>query len=117
MDSDLPEPEPPRPWHPEEGPEPRVRTWPPGDRPALAVWAHGAWHYAPVTARQDFADGSIRPHHLLAPIEEPRVLLGVLGRTRAVVCRRLHSRRRRLVPLLPSADKIRRTNYGQGNLL
>ncbi|MFH9590721.1 hypothetical protein ACH4LS_36980 [Streptomyces luteogriseus] len=55
----IPEPVESRPWRPDDGPRPRVKTWPPGNRPALAVWAHGKWRYAPVQARQDWADGTI----------------------------------------------------------
>ncbi|WP_409473539.1 hypothetical protein [Streptomyces sp. HC307] len=58
--SAIPEPEPARPCRPQDGPEPEVWTWPPGDRPALKVWSAGAWRYAPVTARQDWADGTFR---------------------------------------------------------
>ncbi|MFI7415295.1 hypothetical protein ACIBU0_42345 [Streptomyces sp. NPDC049627] len=58
--STIPEPEPARPWRPSDGPEPEVSTWPPGDRPALEVWSAGKWRYAAVTARQDWADGTIR---------------------------------------------------------
>jgi hypothetical protein len=49
-----------RPWRPGDGPRPRVTTWSPGNRPALAVWSHGKWRYAPVVARQDWADGTVR---------------------------------------------------------
>jgi hypothetical protein len=49
-----------RPWRPEDGPRPVVWTWPPWDRPALRVWSAGEWRYAPVAARQDFADGTVR---------------------------------------------------------
>ncbi len=40
-------------------PPPAVRTWPPGDCPALKVWSLGAWRYAPVRARQDCPDGRV----------------------------------------------------------
>lgn len=58
--SSIPEPEQGRPWRPEDGPRPVVWTWPKADRPALKVWSAGAWRYAPVMARQDWADGSVR---------------------------------------------------------
>ncbi|WP_433860217.1 hypothetical protein [Streptomyces kronopolitis] len=59
-DETIPEPTEARPWRqPEDGPEPKVTTWPPGDRPALRVWSHGKWRYAPVMARQDWADGRV----------------------------------------------------------
>ncbi|MER6392797.1 hypothetical protein ABT236_30580 [Streptomyces sp. NPDC001523] len=48
-----------RPWSPVDGPVPRVWTWPAGDRPALAVWSCGAWRFAPVTSRHDYADGRV----------------------------------------------------------
>ncbi|WP_329438804.1 hypothetical protein OG906_34110 [Streptomyces sp. NBC_01426] len=48
-----------RPWGPQDGPAPRVWTWPAGDRPALAVWSCGAWRFAPVKSRQDHADGRV----------------------------------------------------------
>ncbi|MGW3628021.1 hypothetical protein [Streptomyces sp. NPDC000880] len=57
--SSVPEPEEARPWRPEDGPEPTVTTWPYRDRPALEVWSHGKWRYAPVLARQDWSDGSV----------------------------------------------------------
>lgn len=58
--STIEEPEPTRPWRPEDGPAPAVWTWPLGDRPALRVWSAGAWRYAPVRARQDWPDGTVR---------------------------------------------------------
>ncbi|MFD9395016.1 hypothetical protein ACFWBB_31090 [Streptomyces sp. NPDC060000] len=58
--SEIPEPEPARPWRPEDGPRPEVKTWPRGDRPALEVWSAGRWRYAPVMARQNWADGTVR---------------------------------------------------------
>ncbi|MFE4580175.1 hypothetical protein [Streptomyces chartreusis] len=58
--SAIPEPEPARPWRPEDGPPPEVWTWPAGDRPALGVWSGGHWRYAAVMARQDWADGTVR---------------------------------------------------------
>lgn len=56
------EPEQAPPWRPEHGPPPKVWTWPPGDRPALRVWANGAWRYAAVTARHDYEDGRYAYH-------------------------------------------------------
>ncbi|MFI7142894.1 hypothetical protein ACIBQ5_35885 [Streptomyces massasporeus] len=56
---EIPEPVPARPWRREDGPEPKVTTWPTGNRPALAVWSHGRWRYAPIMARQDWADGRV----------------------------------------------------------
>lgn len=58
--STIPEPQPARPWRPENGPPPEVWTWPNGDRPALKVWSAGAWRLAPVMARQNWADGTVR---------------------------------------------------------
>ncbi|MEU4932077.1 hypothetical protein AB0G54_37180 [Streptomyces yokosukanensis] len=56
---EIPEPVTARPWRREDGPRPKVTTWPPGRRPALAVWSAGAWRTAPVMARQDWADGRV----------------------------------------------------------
>ncbi|MFK0279485.1 hypothetical protein ACIQVL_03290 [Streptomyces sp. NPDC090499] len=56
----IPEPEPARPWRPEDGPRPEVWTWPNRDRPALEVWSAGAWRHAPVMARQNWPDGTVR---------------------------------------------------------
>ncbi|MET8696886.1 hypothetical protein ABZV65_30600 [Streptomyces bauhiniae] len=56
----IPEPEPSRPWRPEDGPAPVVWAWPAGGRPALGVWSAGRWRYAPVRARQEWADGTVR---------------------------------------------------------
>ncbi|MBK6017723.1 hypothetical protein [Streptomyces sp. MBT53] len=56
---EIPEPVTARPWRREDGPRPKVTTWPPGRRPALAVWSGGAWRTAPVMARQDWADGRV----------------------------------------------------------
>ncbi|MGW2550055.1 hypothetical protein [Streptomyces sp. NPDC001635] len=56
--SSIPEPEPARPWRPEDGPQPVVWTWPTSDPPALWVWSGGAWRHATVMARQDWADGT-----------------------------------------------------------
>ncbi|MEU1081570.1 hypothetical protein ABZ368_15195 [Streptomyces sp. NPDC005908] len=58
--STIEEPEPTRPWRPEDGPAPAVWTWPLADRLALRVWSAGAWRYAPVRARQDWPDGTVR---------------------------------------------------------
>ncbi|MER5757331.1 hypothetical protein [Streptomyces sp. NPDC002088] len=55
----IPELVPARPWRREDGPEPKVTTYPHLGGPALAVWSHGAWRWAPVMARQDWADGRI----------------------------------------------------------
>jgi hypothetical protein len=55
----IPEPEPARPWRREDGPEPKVTTYPQVGDPVLWVWSHGAWRWAPVTARQDWADGRV----------------------------------------------------------
>ncbi|TGB03225.1 hypothetical protein [Streptomyces sp. MZ04] len=57
--TEIREPEQARPWRPGDGPEPTVTTWPAGDRPALRVWSHGSWRYAPVLALQEWADGTI----------------------------------------------------------
>ncbi|MET8405918.1 hypothetical protein [Streptomyces sp900116325] len=57
MSEKIPEPTEHTPWHPEDGPSPKVWCWPRTDRPALYVWSHGKWRYAPVQARQDWADG------------------------------------------------------------
>lgn len=60
VSEEIPEPEAARPWRgPEDGPWPVVRTWPAGAGPALEVWSAGRWRYAPVLARQDWADGSV----------------------------------------------------------
>ncbi|MFD8477259.1 hypothetical protein ACFV2E_35260 [Streptomyces globisporus] len=48
-----------RPWREADGPPPVVRCWPPAHRPALYVWSHGRWRYAPVHARQTYADGTV----------------------------------------------------------
>ncbi|MEU4986659.1 MULTISPECIES: hypothetical protein [unclassified Streptomyces] len=56
---EIPEAVPARPWRREDGPPPQVKTWPPGDRPALLVRSAGRWRYAPVKARQDWADGRV----------------------------------------------------------
>lgn len=56
---EIPEAAPARPWRREDGPPPRVRTWPPGNRPALLVRSAGRWRRARVTARQDWADGRV----------------------------------------------------------
>lgn len=56
----IPEPVPARPWRPQDGPPPVVWTWPRSDPPALLVWSHGHWRRATVTAKQVWADGSVR---------------------------------------------------------
>ncbi|MEV4333641.1 hypothetical protein AB0K02_24400 [Streptomyces sp. NPDC049597] len=48
-----------RPWSPDDGPAPRVTTWPRTNRPALRVYSHGVWRYATIEARQDWADGRV----------------------------------------------------------
>ncbi|MFB7323431.1 hypothetical protein [Streptomyces sp. NPDC056190] len=56
----IPEPVPARPWRRnEDGPEPKVTTYPRSGRPVLEVWSHGAWRRAPVAARQEWADGRV----------------------------------------------------------
>lgn len=57
--SEIEEPQPARPWRPEDGPRPQVWTWPNNARPALAVWSAGRWRYASVRARQVWGDGSV----------------------------------------------------------
>ncbi|MFH9970208.1 hypothetical protein ACH4PR_55150 [Streptomyces mirabilis] len=59
MSEDAVEPEQARPWRAEDGPRPRVQTWPSSERPALWVWSCGAWRWARVVARQDWPDGRI----------------------------------------------------------
>ena len=59
VSSEIPDLVEARPWRPGDGPPPKVRTWPPGEQPALWVWLRGKWQYAPVTARQDWADGRV----------------------------------------------------------
>ncbi|MGC4950971.1 hypothetical protein ACLQ2N_32865 [Streptomyces sp. DT224] len=46
-------------WKESDGPRPRVHCWPRTGRPALYVRSHNRWRYAPVEARQDWADGSV----------------------------------------------------------
>ncbi|MEU5748174.1 hypothetical protein ABZ804_21880 [Streptomyces sp. NPDC047726] len=58
--STIPEPQPASPWRADDGPSPKVWVWPRTDRPALRVWSAGRWRYAPVLARQDWADGKPR---------------------------------------------------------
>ncbi|MFK4122337.1 hypothetical protein [Streptomyces longwoodensis] len=53
------EPEVARPWRPEDGPRPKVWTWPRTDRPALWVWSHGAERYALIVAKQEWAHGTV----------------------------------------------------------
>ncbi|MFF9638789.1 hypothetical protein ACF1D2_29945 [Streptomyces bacillaris] len=57
--SGIPDAVPRRPWRPEHGPEPTVRCWHGAGRPALLVRSAGKWRYAPVHARQDYANGSV----------------------------------------------------------
>lgn len=48
MSEGIPEPVENQPWRQEDGPPPRVWCWPSSHRPALEVWSHGRWRYAPV---------------------------------------------------------------------
>lgn len=48
-----------RPWRTEDGPAPRVRTYPPGARPLLNVYTGGAWRRCTVLARQDWPTGRV----------------------------------------------------------
>ncbi|MEV6400541.1 hypothetical protein AB0M39_38155 [Streptomyces sp. NPDC051907] len=48
-----------RPWRPQDGPPPRVWTWPRRDPPTLQVWSKGRWRRATVLARQDWADRTV----------------------------------------------------------
>nr|WSX47566.1 hypothetical protein OG409_00370 [Streptomyces sp. NBC_00974]WSX54290.1 hypothetical protein OG409_38540 [Streptomyces sp. NBC_00974] len=57
--AEITEPVEARPWRPEDGPQPRIRTWPGMGRPALYVWSAGSWRLAAVLARQDRADGRV----------------------------------------------------------
>ncbi|MGW5249622.1 hypothetical protein ACWEQN_38715 [Streptomyces sp. NPDC004129] len=57
--SGIPEPTPARPWRREDGPEPKVTTYPRVGGPVLEVFSHGAWRWAPVAARQDRADSRV----------------------------------------------------------
>ncbi|WP_146046266.1 hypothetical protein [Streptomyces cahuitamycinicus] len=59
MSGDVAEPMEARPWRPENGAKPLVRTWPHRDPPALWVWSKGRWRWATVMARQDWPDGRI----------------------------------------------------------
>ncbi|MFJ1975307.1 hypothetical protein ACIO93_42570 [Streptomyces sp. NPDC087903] len=43
----------------EDGPRPKVWTWPLTDPPALWVRQQGTWRWASVMARQDWPDGRI----------------------------------------------------------
>ncbi|MCF3101411.1 hypothetical protein IPZ58_07435 [Streptomyces roseoverticillatus] len=45
------------PWSPEQGPWPRVRTWPPAEKPGLYIRVNGRWYHCWVLARHDYADG------------------------------------------------------------
>lgn len=57
VDDEIPEQAEERPWRPEDGPPPAVRTWAAPDSPALWVRSRGRWRWATVRARQDWADG------------------------------------------------------------
>ncbi|MFF2538755.1 hypothetical protein [Streptomyces cyaneofuscatus] len=59
MSESVPESVERHPWRGTQGPEPTVQCWPPGRRPALHVWSHGRWRYAPVHARQTYTDGTV----------------------------------------------------------
>ncbi|MGW6410473.1 hypothetical protein ACWF95_25235 [Streptomyces vinaceus] len=59
MSTTLTEPVESGPWRPEDGRPPTVWSWSAGDRPALWVWSCGAWRYAAVMARHDWADGRV----------------------------------------------------------
>lgn len=76
MSSIPEEPQPARPWRPEDGREPVVWTWPRGDRPARRVWSAGQWRCAPVLARQEWEDGTTYY----------QVEVDLLGATRGMVC-------------------------------
>ncbi|MFI1787459.1 hypothetical protein ACH40D_03180 [Streptomyces olivaceoviridis] len=58
--STIPDAQPARPWREEDGPRPEVWTWPRADRPALKVMSGGKWRHAPVLARQNWRDGTVR---------------------------------------------------------
>jgi hypothetical protein len=51
-----------RPWRSEDGPPPRMRVYPYGERPLLAIRIAGRWRRCPVRARADWADGRIAVH-------------------------------------------------------
>ncbi|MGW1800017.1 hypothetical protein ACWCQN_29695 [Streptomyces sp. NPDC001984] len=55
----IPESTPARPWRRDDGPEPKVTVYPRVGGPVLEVFSHGAWRWAPVAARQDWADGRV----------------------------------------------------------
>ncbi|MGW1157746.1 hypothetical protein ACWD48_05870 [Streptomyces sp. NPDC002519] len=57
--SSIPEPVQARPWRRDDGPEPKVTVYPRVGGPVLEVFSHGAWRWAPVAARQDWADGRV----------------------------------------------------------
>ncbi|MGW0631137.1 hypothetical protein [Streptomyces sp. NPDC002758] len=57
--SDIPGPAPARPWRREDGPKPKATVSPRVGGPVLEVWSHGTWRWAPVAARQDWADGRV----------------------------------------------------------
>ncbi|MFI8370954.1 hypothetical protein [Streptomyces sp. NPDC085466] len=48
-----------RPWRPEDGAWPQVKTWPVYGRPAIRVRAGGRWRRGTVLSRQDWADGRV----------------------------------------------------------
>ncbi|MGA4960340.1 hypothetical protein [Streptomyces lavendulocolor] len=60
-----------RPWRPQDGPEPSVHSWPPGQRPALYVWDGSRWRYAVVQARQTYGNGRV-VYQLLMPSSSVR---------------------------------------------
>ncbi|MEV7004792.1 hypothetical protein AB0N62_45715 [Streptomyces sp. NPDC093982] len=59
MGDDVAEPVEARPWRPEDGRQPFVRTWPSRGPLALWLWSKGRWRWATVMARQDWAVGRI----------------------------------------------------------
>ncbi|CAL9278918.1 hypothetical protein [Streptomyces sp. SudanB52_2052] len=58
--STIPDAQPARPWRPEDGPRPEAWTSPSTDRPALQVMSAGKRRHAPVRARQNWPDGTVR---------------------------------------------------------
>ncbi|AJF70302.1 hypothetical protein SVTN_39410 (plasmid) [Streptomyces vietnamensis] len=48
-----------RSWHPEDGVEPQVKTWPTYARPMMRVHVGGKWRRGTVPSRQDWADGRV----------------------------------------------------------
>jgi hypothetical protein len=71
--STVPEPEVACPWRPEDGHRPKVWTWPRTDRPALWVRSHGAERYAPIIAKQEWADGTVHYQVEIDPHGDRRV--------------------------------------------